>query len=85
MEKLPEWARKLITSFMKASLRMTFTTASEGSYTPMEITTSVTGLMGSGLDSENWWIRVAELTRANGSTVSSWESETTLFISFKND
>ena len=75
MEKSLEWAKKSITSFTKDSLRMTFTMASEDSYTPMETTISVTGLMESGLDSENWSIRVAGLTRANGSTVSSWASE----------
>ena len=54
---------------------MTSITASEDSYTPMAITTSVTGLTGNGLDSENLSTRAVEFTRASGSTVSSWANE----------
>jgi hypothetical protein len=54
---------------------MTSTMGSEDSFTLMGTTTSVTGLTGKDLDSENWLTRVAEFTRANGSTVNSWASE----------
>jgi hypothetical protein len=54
---------------------MTSITASEDSYTPMAITTSVTGLTGNGLDLENLSTRAEEFTRASGSTVSSWVNE----------
>ena len=81
MEKLLELEKKSTISFTRANSVTIFTMDLEDSFTPTEITTSVTGWTGSGLDTENWSTRVAEFTRANGSTVNSWENEDQFAIS----
>ena len=67
--------KRSITLSMKGNLRMIFIMVMGGSSIQMVITTLAIGLTGNDLVMESWLISQVGYTKANGSTVNSWENE----------
>ena len=80
MVRLRVSEKRSITLSTKANLRMIFIMVTGGSSIQMVITTSAIGLTGNDLVMESWLISQVGYTKANGSTVNSWENEDTIRV-----